>query len=473
MKHRQRTAILLMALCATAGFVGCPPPNTFHSLTLNVSPPGSGLVLATPSQMTYSVGTEVTLDADPNPGWKFSYWEGGVVNTSVETTGIAMYQDESVTAYFVEGDDSDVISISTQPVLPEAVVDQDYEFTLTAVGGQAPYIWTTLEEGALPDGLLFTSGGTVLGTPLTAGTYTFEVRVTDDLQESIDRFFSLTVRESGTSDVVAILTDPILPDAEGDETYAFTLTAEGGRAPYLWTLTGSGALPPGLNLTNGGTVRGTPEIDGTYTFNVRATDADGETAEAAFSLTVLDDLDGNLTITSDLVLSRARVGQSYSFTFGATGGDSPYVWSVTDDQSLPAGLDFTSGGTLNGTPVVAGVYTLEVEVTDTDDNTESDFFTLDIQPRNEGDGLAITSDAVLPDAEAGVEYDFTFSASGGTPPYTWALAEGAVLPAGLALDGGGGLSGTPSSEGTFTFRVSVLDNDGEAADTFFAMTVQP
>ena len=100
--------------------------------------------------------------------------------------------------------------------------------------------------------------------------------------------------DGGDSELVTITSAPVLPDAEEDETYAFTLDVAGGSPPYLWTLTGEGALPPGINLTSGGTVRGTAPIDGTYTFEVRATDTEGESAEATFSLAVLGDVEGAL-----------------------------------------------------------------------------------------------------------------------------------------------------------------------------------
>lgn len=71
--------------------------------------------------------------------------------------------------------------------------------------------------------------------------------------------------------------------------------------------------------------------------------------------------------------------------------------------------------------------------------------------------LAITSAA--PDAgTVGVPYSFTFTATGGVPPYTWSVTAGA-LESGLSLDPTSGiLSGTPTAAGDATYTITVTDS---------------
>jgi hypothetical protein len=56
-------------------------------------------------------------------------------------------------------------------------------------------------------------------------------------------------------------------------------------APLTWTLAG-GVLAPGLTLFSNGQIFGTPTATGTFTFTVKVTDANGQTATQAFSLTI-------------------------------------------------------------------------------------------------------------------------------------------------------------------------------------------
>jgi len=67
--------------------------------------------------------------------------------------------------------------------------------------------------------------------------------------------------------------------------------------------------------------------------------------------------------------------------------------------------------------------------------------------------------ASLPNGIGSTPYTASFSASGGTAPYTFALSAGA-LPSGLSLNAAGVLSGTPSAVGSFTFSVRVTDSTG-------------
>jgi hypothetical protein len=61
----------------------------------------------------------------------------------------------------------------------------------------------------------------------------------------------------------------------------------------------------------------------------------------------------------------------------------------------------------------------------------------------------------------------TFSASGGTAPYTWS----GQVPAGLTLRSSGLLLGAPSLRGTTTFSVTVTDSTGARATGTFSLEV--
>jgi hypothetical protein len=64
---------------------------------------------------------------------------------------------------------------------------------LFASGGVQPYTWEVV-AGTLPPGLDLPKGeNTISGTPTLAGTYTFTVRVTDDLDAFSEKELSITI----------------------------------------------------------------------------------------------------------------------------------------------------------------------------------------------------------------------------------------------------------------------------------------
>ena len=84
--------------------------------------------------------------------------------------------------------------------------------------------------------------------------------------------------------------------------------------------------------------------------------------------------------------------------------------------------------------------------------------------------LAIST-ATLPNGIVGSAYSATVSASGGTPPYTWYLASGA-LPSTVTLAATtGSISGTPTATGTFTATLQVSDAANHSARQTYSFTV--
>lgn len=149
--------------------------------------------------------------------------------------------------------------------------------SITASGGAAPYTYA-VTAGALPDGLTLDSDGTLHGTPTVGGSFTFTVTATDD--NGCTGQFEYTLQTGCPT----ITIDPAaLPAAQKGVAYSQTLTASGGTGPYTYAVT-AGSLPPGLTLDpNTGVLSGTPTANGSYSFTVTATDANGCTGSQAYA----------------------------------------------------------------------------------------------------------------------------------------------------------------------------------------------
>lgn len=76
----------------------------------------------------------------------------------------------------------------------------------------------------------------------------------------------------------------------------------------------------------------------------------------------------------------------------------------------------------------------------------------------------------LPDGTVGTAYSQTLAASGGFPPYTWALTTG-TLPDGLSISTAGAITGTPTTSGPQTVTVTATDTDGDVGTANITITI--
>jgi hypothetical protein len=156
-------------------------------------------------------------------------------------------------------------------------------------------------------------------------------------------------------------------------------------------------------------------------------------------------------------LPAGQVGASYSTMVQATGGTTPYHWSISSG-TLPAGLTLAAGtGIITGTPTTSGSYTFTAKVTDsTSPTAQTATKSLTITVASAPAPVQITTTS-LPSAQVAVPYSTALAAIDGVAPYKWTITSG-VLPAGLTLASGGTVSGTPTTSGTFSFTAHVTDS---------------
>jgi hypothetical protein len=223
----------------------------------------------------------------------------------------------------------------------------------------------------------------ISGTPTGTGTSNFTVQVTDANSLSGTQPLSLTV---GTTPTV---TTTSLPNGTQSAAYSATLTATGGTTPYTWSIF-AGTLPVGLTLApSTGVISGTPTGTGTSNFTVQVTDANSQTASQPLSLTVV--VPPTVTTTS---LPNGTQNAAYSATLTASGGTTPYTWSIFAG-TLPAGLTLTSStGVISGTPSGTGTTNFTVQVTDANSLTASQSLSITINTSS-GGGIGLVQETAV------------------------------------------------------------------------------
>ena len=193
-------------ITATANVAGAQPdPNLINNsasvtttisgtqtftLTVTESGAGTGTVASTtppnsilcPStcSASFNAGTMVTLSATPNSGSLFAGWSGACTATS-GTCVVTMSQAQSVTAMFIQSGGGITFTSTT---LPGGAVTVPYGADIQVTGGTQPY---TFAATGLPAGFSIdakANGNAAAGhvfnnAPQTAGTFTFNVIVTD------------------------------------------------------------------------------------------------------------------------------------------------------------------------------------------------------------------------------------------------------------------------------------------------------
>lgn len=185
--------------------------------------------------------------------------------------------------------------------------------------------------------------------------------------------FRLTVSDGSTSDTldatITITNNYVFPSLTGAPSeyamrgaaYSSGYGVSGGKSPFSWAVT-SGTLPTGLSISSStGVISGTP-TDTSYVnrnLTIRATDSEGQSASASFTLQYFDALALGGTAPA------GSQGQPYTFTPTRTGGFPAFTYAVISG-TLPAGLSLNaSTGTVSGTPSATTAGTaVTIRVTD-------------------------------------------------------------------------------------------------------------
>jgi hypothetical protein len=350
--------------------------------------------------------------------------------------------------------DAAVLDISTL-TLPYGTTGQNYNQTVAATGGAAPFNFT-VSAGTLPGGVtLNPTSGLISGVPTTAGAYSFTVQVTDGSSQAATKAYTVNIYDPLTISTTAL--DAGLVGLA----YSRTIIATGGAAPRTFSLQ-SGTLPGGLTLDPAtGTLAGSPLAAATSSFTVRVTDNVGQTRDQAYNVTIYPAL-----VFTTAALPAARSTVAYNQTVAFAGG-VPSVQVEVASGALPGGLTVSNAGVINGTPSATGTFNFELKLTDAQLNTKLQAFSIAVTA-----ATSITTTS-LPNGVVGRAYAATIATTDGVDPLEFSISAGS-LPNSLSIGATTGvINGTPSLAGTFNFTVRVKDAQNFIVTREYAVTIAP
>ena len=343
----------------------------------------------------------------------------------------------------------------TTSSLPNGTIGIPYTAPLAASGGVPPYTWSA---NGLPGGLAV-SGASITGTPTASGSFTVGVTVTDSTKVA-------TASQSFTVIIVAPPTiSSLVPPFVVAGGSAFNLTVNG--ANFVEWL--------GDRVWRDGADHHVCEFQQPNRASERRSGGQGREyrrrgngpRQLRWRLVRPGQLPGlQQAHDSDHVAGPRPDGHALQLHPACQRGLPPYTWSVV---GLPSGLTLNPAtGVISGTWTAAASYSLTIFVTDNSGQTMSTQYTVAVS--NPTVPLQITTPSPLPPATVGTAYGLSFSASGGTAPYTFTLV--GTAPPGLVYTSGG-LGGTPTTAGQFSFTISVTDSASGTASKGFTLVVAP
>lgn len=377
--------------------------------------------------------------------------EAGAFGLIVEVTDTT--SGDKFTKNFVLDVEAPIISVTASST--SATFDMAYSATLTALGGQGTY---TYSSPNLPAWLSFGSADTIIGTPPLAGSITFDI-----LAEDANGF-------TGTTPITLVIAPPdidlgALSDLAHQTTrpYSASFPVTGGVGPYSFRVT-SGNLPPGITLAAGtaaqGTLSGTPTVAGTFTFTIEAEDANQFVGETSYTIVITSHL-GSAQLPA--ILSTWVAGEAGTATAGVTNDASTFVYTSV---GLPAGLELDDRtGEITGTLDSVGDYAFTIIATKDSNGLEN----------SRSYVLSVIAPTFLPSntlspGTAGLSYSGSVAVSGGKGPYTFTAPSG--MPTGLTFDAAtGAFGGTPTEAGTFTISVPVEDRNRFTGSVSYSLTI--
>ncbi|PYT96339.1 MAG: hypothetical protein DMG36_00620, partial [Acidobacteria bacterium] len=322
----------------------------------------------------------------------------------------------------------------------------------TAISGATSSSYTTPATTSSDNGTQFTAVVSNSAGSVTSNTATLTVNSAAGLSLSPTSltFGSLAV---GTSSAAQFVT--VTNNSSTNVTFSASF---GGDFGFAGTGTCGSTVAVGASCTI--SVKFTPTATGTRTGTLTLTD-NAPNSPQTVSLTGTGGTASSApTVTTQPANQTVTAGQTATFTVVAA-GTAPLAYQWQKNGANIAGATSSSYTTPATTAADSGSK-FGVVVSNSAGSITSSSATLSVT------SLAISTTS-LPAGMVGQGYSAQLNGTGGTTPYAWTVASGA-LPAGLTLSSSGVISGVPSAAGASTFSAKVTDMNLQTAQQSLSIT---
>ncbi|MDH7462290.1 PKD domain-containing protein [Chitinophagaceae bacterium 26-R-25] len=366
------------------------------------------------------------------------------------------------------------ITAPTGIILPVASITLDGSGSTDSDGSIAAYLWSQT-AGPNTANIVTPTGKTTVVNGLVAGTYTFQLKVTDNLGATAVTSASVKVTAAVNAPPVAKITGTTTITLPTNSTTldGSTSTDDGSITAYKWFQYGGGPNTAAIATPTGKSTVINGLIAGSYLFGLVVTDNQSAVDTANVTVVVKPAVSTNkppvANAGSDFTTTNSYAYLSAGGSYDPDGTIEGYNWTQV---SGPNTATILSGNTMFPTVqgLVSGTYVFRVTVTDNLGATDID----DVQLTVGGNKPPV--------ADAGDDFTVnsvttaSLSASGSSDPdgsiasYKWTQVSG---PNTATIVSSASVSTTVQGliVGVYVFRVTVTDNLGATATDDVQVTV--
>ena len=297
-----------------------------------------------------------------------------------------------------------------------------------ATGGTTPYQFAYLYRKTSSSNFTtlkdYSSTASLSYTPKEMGTYVFRIKVKDASGTVAEDDFTVIVN---SSPVPAELTNTSTVSSTkltlGDSV-TVNCSATGGTEPYVYSVyykksTASSYTAAQTASTNS-KVTIKPASAATYSILIRVKDGNSTVKSKSFQITV--EKSNEFTNTTTLSASTITLGQSITVKCSATGGTSPYQYSVlykkASSSSYTSAQTYSTNTKVTIKPSAATTYDIYVKAKDQNGTYKGKSFKVTVKKSTE---LTNTTTLSATKITLGKSVTVKCSATGGTSPYQYSV----------------------------------------------------